>query len=229
MGVAISGISERLEVVDVPIHVQRDEIPWVERRTGVGPDSLVAHESSDVVSVGSIDIELIHTPGHTPGSQCFVVDGRLVSGDTLFLEGCGRTDLPGADPEEQCEEQCEPCVGNGGDHRVGEAERRREALDKLEGELKDVSSHLSGGWAERISVVKRGGRVTFLVRFDDMEAMLVVSAALEQSRELFRLVLEEEGVGFQFWAYVGVEFYAPEPGPVKIRVMLDITGPVSTL
>lgn len=100
---------------------------------------------------------------------------------------------------------------------------------RLEGELKDVSSHLSGGWAERISVVKRGGRVTFLVRFDDMEAMLVVSAALEQSRELFRLVLEEEGVGFQFWAYVGVEFYAPEPGPVKIRVMLDITGPVSTL
>ena len=100
MGVEISGISELLEVVDVPIHVQRDEIPWVERRTGVGPDSLVAHESSDVVSVGSIDIELIHTPGHTPGSQCFLVEGRLVSGDTLFLEGCGRTDLPGADPEE---------------------------------------------------------------------------------------------------------------------------------
>ena len=81
MGVAISGISELLEVVDVPIHVQRDEIPWVERRTGVGPDSLVAHESSDVVSVGSIDIELIHTPGHTPGSQCFLVDshGRFSS------------------------------------------------------------------------------------------------------------------------------------------------------
>ena len=37
--------------------------------------------------------------GHTPGSQCFLVDGRLVSGDTLFLDGCGRTDLPGSDPE----------------------------------------------------------------------------------------------------------------------------------
>jgi glyoxylase-like metal-dependent hydrolase (beta-lactamase superfamily II) len=48
--------------------------------------------------VGDIPIELIHTPGHTPGSQCFFVDGRLVSGDTLFLEGCGRMDLPGADP-----------------------------------------------------------------------------------------------------------------------------------
>jgi glyoxylase-like metal-dependent hydrolase (beta-lactamase superfamily II) len=48
--------------------------------------------------VGEIPIELIHTPGHTPGSQCFLVDGCLVSGDTLFLEGCGRTDLPGGDP-----------------------------------------------------------------------------------------------------------------------------------
>jgi glyoxylase-like metal-dependent hydrolase (beta-lactamase superfamily II) len=48
--------------------------------------------------VGDIPIELIHTPGHTPGSQCFLVNGALVSGDTLFLEGCGRTDLPGGDP-----------------------------------------------------------------------------------------------------------------------------------
>ena len=49
---------------------------------------------------GELDVTLIHTPGHTPGSQCFLVDGRLISGDTLFLEGCGRTDLPGSDPEE---------------------------------------------------------------------------------------------------------------------------------
>ena len=52
-----------------------------------------------MVEVGAIPITLIHTPGHTPGSQCFFVDGRLVSGDTLFLDGCGRTDLPGGDPE----------------------------------------------------------------------------------------------------------------------------------
>ena len=50
---------------------------------------------------GAIDVELVHTPGHTPGSQCFFVDGRLVSGDTLFLEGCGRTDLPGGDQDEE--------------------------------------------------------------------------------------------------------------------------------
>jgi glyoxylase-like metal-dependent hydrolase (beta-lactamase superfamily II) len=42
----------------------------------------------------------MHTPGHTPGSQCFLVDGRLISGDTLFIGSCGRTDLPGSDPSE---------------------------------------------------------------------------------------------------------------------------------
>ena len=100
MGLDIAGISTLLEEIDVPIHVQRAELPWMMRRTGVSEDVLVAHESADVVSVGEVEVTLIHTPGHTPGSQCFLVEQRLISGDTLFLEGCGRTDLPGSDPEE---------------------------------------------------------------------------------------------------------------------------------
>jgi glyoxylase-like metal-dependent hydrolase (beta-lactamase superfamily II) len=95
---AIEGLADLLELVDVPIHLQRAEVPWVTRTTGVEAGQLVAHDGSDVVSVGGIDVELVHTPGHTPGSQCFLVGGRLVSGDTLFLDGCGRTDLPGSDP-----------------------------------------------------------------------------------------------------------------------------------
>ena len=96
----IAGIVELLERVDVPIHVQADEVEWVTKRTGVGPDSLVAHDAGDVVAVGDFAVSLIHTPGHTPGSQCLLVNGRLISGDTLFLDGCGRTDLPGSDPQE---------------------------------------------------------------------------------------------------------------------------------
>jgi hydroxyacylglutathione hydrolase len=96
----VDGIVELLERIDVPIHVQADEVEWVTKRTGVGEDSLVAHDGGDVVSVGEFDVSLIHTPGHTPGSQCLLVNGRLISGDTLFLDGCGRTDLPGSDPEE---------------------------------------------------------------------------------------------------------------------------------
>jgi len=98
MGLSIPGIAELLEVVDVPVHVQADELTYVSAVTGLGPPELRSHSGGDVVSVGGLEIELIHTPGHTPGSQCFLVRGSLLSGDTLFLEGCGRTDLPGGDP-----------------------------------------------------------------------------------------------------------------------------------
>ena len=98
MGHTIEGVAGLLERVSCPVHVQRDEVPWVSRTTGVAESELVAHDPGDRVTVGELEIELVHTPGHTPGSQCFLVEGRLVSGDTLFLEGCGRTDLPGSDP-----------------------------------------------------------------------------------------------------------------------------------
>jgi glyoxylase-like metal-dependent hydrolase (beta-lactamase superfamily II) len=97
MGYSIEGLGQLLETVDVPVHVHRHEAESVHRTTGVAMGDLVAHDSGDVVQVGAVGVELLHTPGHTPGSQCFLVEGMLVSGDTLFLEGCGRTDLPGSD------------------------------------------------------------------------------------------------------------------------------------
>jgi len=103
MGFELEGITALLDRIDVPIHVQADEAEYVRKVTGVTDESLVQHQSGDIVRVGDVEIELIHTPGHTPGSQCFLVDGRLVAGDTLFLDGCGRTDLPGSDPEQMYE------------------------------------------------------------------------------------------------------------------------------
>ena len=95
MGYRIEGIASLLEHHPIPIHVQSAESDFVTKTTGVGSSELVSHEPGDVVTVGEIPIELVHTPGHTPGSQCFLLDGMLVAGDTLFLEGCGRTDFPG--------------------------------------------------------------------------------------------------------------------------------------
>ncbi len=103
MGHTIEGIAALLDVVDCPIHVHRDETEWIAKSTAVSPEHMVGHDSGDVVTVGGIDISLVHTPGHTPGSQCFFVEDRLVAGDTLFLEGCGRTDLPGSDPAKMME------------------------------------------------------------------------------------------------------------------------------
>ena len=100
MGFELKGLAELLERVSVPVHVNSQEAQFVSRITGIPMSDLTSHEHGDKVGVGAIDIELLHTPGHTPGSQCFLLDGRLVAGDTLFLEGCGRTDFPGGDSDE---------------------------------------------------------------------------------------------------------------------------------
>ena len=100
MGMNIEGVAALLELQPVPIHVNVNEASWVTRTTGISDNDLVKHSGGDKLCVGDIEITFIHTPGHTPGSQCFLVEQRLVAGDTLFLEGCGRTDLPGSDPGE---------------------------------------------------------------------------------------------------------------------------------
>jgi len=96
MGFELKGLAELLERVSVPVHVNTHEAQWVSRVTGIPMSDLTTHEHGDRVDVGAIDIELLHTPG----SQCFLLDGRLVAGDTLFLDGCGRTDFPGGDVDE---------------------------------------------------------------------------------------------------------------------------------
>lgn len=99
MGFDVVGIAELLARQDVPIHLQKPELEYVTKVTGVGADQLVGHDPGDQLHVGNIPISLLHTPGHTPGSQCVLVEDQLVSGDTLFIDGCGRTDLPGGDAE----------------------------------------------------------------------------------------------------------------------------------
>ena len=103
MGANIDGIAKLLEKTDIPIHVQELEAQWIMRTTGVSAQHLHQHQPGDTVKVGDIEICLVHTPGHTPGSQCFLVDDRLIAGDTLFLEGCGRTDFPGSSPDQMFE------------------------------------------------------------------------------------------------------------------------------
>ncbi len=105
MGYKIEGVAELLELAGLKIHVQKPEAELVLKTTTISADDLEQHDPGDKLMVGEIPIELIHTPGHTPGSQCFFVGGAaataggmLIAGDTLFLDGCGRTDLPGSDP-----------------------------------------------------------------------------------------------------------------------------------
>ncbi len=92
----IPGLEELLARAPMKVYVHKAEREFL---PGLGSD-LVRVDNHDTLAVGRLTLTFLHTPGHTPGSQCFLVDGRLVSGDTLFIGSCGRTDLPGSDPAE---------------------------------------------------------------------------------------------------------------------------------
>jgi len=99
-GYKIAGLAELMSIRPVRVHVNSNEADGVKMVTGIEESDLARHSGGDRVAVGDIEVTLLHTPGHTPGSQCFLVEGALVSGDTLFIGGCGRVDLPGGDPDQ---------------------------------------------------------------------------------------------------------------------------------
>ncbi|MDH5307059.1 MAG: MBL fold metallo-hydrolase [Myxococcales bacterium] len=103
-GVQIEGIDRLMACAPVPIYVNENEAEGLRKVTGASESDLRRVRGGDVLELGALRIRLLHTPGHTPGSHCFLVEeagapARLVSGDTLFLASCGRVDLPGSDPE----------------------------------------------------------------------------------------------------------------------------------
>ena len=96
-GHSIEGVAELMAKNPVRIYVNRNEAEGVKKVTGVSDVDLVKVDSGDHLKIGENDLEFLHTPGHTPGSQCFKINQNLISGDTLFIQGCGRVDLPGSD------------------------------------------------------------------------------------------------------------------------------------
>lgn len=96
-GIEIEGVTELLSKCKAKVVVHKAEAEFLK---GLSATDLVKAESGDTIDVGGVQIQLLHTPGHTPGSQCFLIDNRIVSGDTLFIGSCGRVDLPGSNPEQ---------------------------------------------------------------------------------------------------------------------------------
>lgn len=98
-GLRVEGIAKLLEEESVPIYVNKHEAEGLRKVTGISETDMRKVDDGDTMQVGDIPIRFLHTPGHTPGSQCFLVGNRLVAGDTLFVRACGRVDLPGGDPD----------------------------------------------------------------------------------------------------------------------------------
>lgn len=98
MGMSVTGAAELVAKRPMKVHLHKAEIDLVRKVSDLSTSDLVPVEGGDRIMVGNVPVTFLHTPGHTPGSQCFLAAGNLISGDTLFIGGCGRTDLPGSDP-----------------------------------------------------------------------------------------------------------------------------------
>ena len=95
----LNGVAPLLEHREMPIYVQQAELEFSEVIQGFG-DVVRPVAPGQKIAVGPMEVTCIHTPGHTPGSQCLLCDESLVSGDTVFVNACGRCDLPGGNVEQ---------------------------------------------------------------------------------------------------------------------------------
>lgn len=89
----VTGLKPLLKAVGMPIYVHSADAQQLD----IASDALTPTKDGYEIKVGKLSLRCLHTPGHTPGSQCLLVDGRLFTGDTLFINACGRWDLPGGD------------------------------------------------------------------------------------------------------------------------------------
>lgn len=96
-----------IEKTGVDLCMHRDDLPLLkvaaQYASGYGLPAVESPEpkrflaNGDLIEVGDLSFEVIHTPGHSPGGICLYSEGHLFSGDTLFAGSIGRTDLPGGD------------------------------------------------------------------------------------------------------------------------------------
>jgi glyoxylase-like metal-dependent hydrolase (beta-lactamase superfamily II) len=135
-GFDVQGLARLLALNPCKIHAHEKEVAGIRTVTGISESDIQGHAGNDKIAAGAIEVELLHTPGHTPGSSCYRVKDALLSGDTLFLQGCGRVDLPGGDAEEM---------------------RRtlQQRLSKIEDDVVLYPGHAYGGEHATLAVVRK--------------------------------------------------------------------------
>lgn len=160
MGHQIAGAADLVTRVPAKIVIHKAELPFVHRLTGLSASDVTPVEGGDEIRIGTVPVTLLHTPGHTPGSQCFLVGGGVVSGDTLFIGSCGRVDLPGSNPEDMYR-----------------------SLTEVLGALPDETLLLPGhAYADRpTSTIGDEKRTNVMMRFPSLKDFLAVMSPLRPS------------------------------------------------
>lgn len=88
-----NGVEELIRKTGCKVYVHENEAKYLKDFK----KNIIETRDGMKIPVGGIELTVLHTPGHTEGAQCFLVDDILLSGDTLFVGACGRCDLPGGD------------------------------------------------------------------------------------------------------------------------------------
>lgn len=103
MGINVPGIREMTQLIDGPVYVHPSDAEFLAILTSVPKERLAIHNEGDDIELGNLRIQVLHTPGHSPGHLCLLAGNHLITGDVLFVGACGRTDLPGAEPAKMYE------------------------------------------------------------------------------------------------------------------------------
>ena len=99
----VGGVKEICSKYDIPFYISKTDEEYMEKDNsvfGTLPKASGYLKEGDVVKLGSREIKVIEKPGHTKGGLCFLIDGKLFTGDTLFQGSIGRTDFIGGDMKE---------------------------------------------------------------------------------------------------------------------------------
>ncbi|MBK1705869.1 MBL fold metallo-hydrolase [Halochromatium glycolicum] len=137
--------------ISAPVPEDRQSEIWA----SPPPPQLHRHHDGDRIRLGATEITCLATPGHSPGGACYRLPGQLITGDTLFVYGCGRCDLPGGDPE-----------------------RMFQSLQRLKAEIPDQTALLPGHHyaASASSTMGEQRRANPFLHFDDAEAFCAFRA-----------------------------------------------------
>ena len=92
----INGIEAVLNNANAEVHILKPEYEFWQHEL----DRPTLHHGGDEILLGDSTIKILHTPGHTPGSACYQLGNEIITGDTLFVFGCGRCDMSGGSPEQ---------------------------------------------------------------------------------------------------------------------------------
>lgn len=103
----VSAVDTLREYYPIPVYASEVEIDYVNSFPKGDlplafrplPDDIIPLKDGEILPFAGEEVKVIHTPGHSSGSICFLLTDDLITGDTLFVNGCGRADLNGSDPE----------------------------------------------------------------------------------------------------------------------------------